>query len=71
MRTEVKIALGLFAVSTVLKYILSTPDFISGLLLGLSMFFIIIGLLSESTYEKFKEQQRKKLSLLKKLVKLN
>ncbi len=64
MRTEIKIALGIFAVSTVLKYILSTPDFISGLLLGLSLYFFIIGMLSESTYKKFKERQRKKLSLL-------
>jgi hypothetical protein len=71
MRTEIKIALGLFAVGTTLKYLLSTPDFIYGLLLGLSLFFMAIGLLSKSAYAKYKECQTKKISLLQRLTKLN
>lgn len=71
MRIEIKIALGLFAVGTAIKYLLTIPDFISGLLFGLSLFFMVIGMLSESVYAKFKERQMKKLSLLKRLIKLN
>lgn len=71
MRVEIKIALGFFAIGTSLKYLITVPEFISGLLLGLSLFFMIIGLLSENTYSKFRKRQIKKLSLLRKLVKLN
>jgi len=65
MRTEIKIALGLFAVCTTLKYLLTTPDFICGLMLGLSLFFMIVGMLPENSYLKFKARQTKKLALLK------
>lgn len=71
MRTETKIALGLFVVAQALRYFLSTPEFISGLLFGLSLFFLIIGLLPESAYVKLKERQSRKLSFLKRLAKQN
>ncbi len=71
MRTEVKIALGLFAVGATLKHLLSTPEFISGLLIGLSLFFMIIGLLPENFYQKVKTNQTQKLSYLKKILGMN
>ncbi len=71
MRKELKIAVLLFAIGMTLKYLISMPDFLSGLLLGLSLLFMIIGLLPENTYVKFKVLQTKKLSLLKRLAKLN
>ncbi len=71
MRTETKIALVCFAAGTLLKYLLLTTEFISGLLFGLSLLFMIIGLLPENTYSKLKKQQMKKLSFFKRLVRLN
>lgn len=71
MRTEVKISLILFASDTALKLLLSTSNFISGLLLGLSLFYMTIGLLPKSAYAKFKEQHTKKLSLIKRFANLN
>lgn len=68
MRTETKIGLGLFVVSTTLKCLLSSPDFISGLLIGLSLTFLVIGFLPESLYRKVKTNQTQKLAYLKKVL---
>ncbi|MGD9995263.1 MAG: hypothetical protein AB7S69_18325 [Salinivirgaceae bacterium] len=69
MRNELKIALGLFAVNTTLGHLWDLPEFIRGLLLGLSLFFMVLGLLPEKSYAKLKTRQALKLSLLKRLVK--
>ncbi len=71
MRIETKIALGLIAINIILGHVLSAPEFIRGLLLGLSFFFIIIGLLPKNTYIKFKRKQSKKCSYLRKIIRLN
>lgn len=71
MRTEMKIALGLFATNTILGHLLSAPEFVRGLLFGLSIFFMIIGLLSESAYLKLKVKQTEKFFFFKKMVRMN
>ena len=71
MRTEVKIALGLFAMGLTLKYLLSAPEFITGLLIGLSLCFMIIGLLPENFYRKVNTNQTQKLSHLKRILGMN
>jgi len=68
MRTETKIALGLFAANSVFKYLLSAPEFVHGMLIGLSISFMIIGLLKENTYRKLKVRQTQKLNWLKSLI---
>lgn len=71
MRTETKIALGLFAAYSVLGYLLAAPEFLKGMLIGLSIFFMIIGLLSESAYRKVKVEQVRKITYLKGLIRIN
>jgi len=66
-----KIALGLFAINTTFGYLLSVPESIRGLLFGLSLFFMVIGLLSEKSYSKFRARQSGKFSYLKRMVRLN
>ncbi len=68
MRTEIKIALGLYAANMVFGYLVSMPEFVKGMLLGLSIVFMIIGLLPESAYLKLKIRQARKLSHLKVLI---
>jgi hypothetical protein len=68
MKTEMKIALALIAVNTILGHLLSAPEFIGGLLLGLSLFFMVMGMLSENAYLKFKQRQAQKWDYLKKVL---
>ncbi len=71
MRIETKIALGLIAINITFGHLLLAPEFIRGLLFGLSFFFIIIGFLPKNTYAKFKRKQSKKFSYLRKIIRLN
>lgn len=71
MRTEMKLALSLFAINMILGHLLTLPEFIQGLFIGLFLFFMIIGLLQESAYSIFKEKQSKKLSYLKRIVRMS
>ncbi|MFA5417656.1 MAG: hypothetical protein WC341_04275 [Bacteroidales bacterium] len=70
MRTEVKIALGLFATNSVFGQLLTVPEFVKGMLLGLSIFLMIIGLLPETIYRNVKNKQVQKLNYLKELFEI-
>jgi len=71
MRTEMKIALLLFAFNTTTGYLFSFPEFIRGSLFGLYLFFMIIGLIPEKSYEVLKTRQKRKLKLIKGIVGMN
>lgn len=71
MRIEMKIALVLFAINTTARVLVSTPEFISGLLLGLSLFFMVIGLIPEEKYQSLKIKQNQKIDLVKKMIRTN
>ena len=71
MRTEMKIALGLFATNTLVGHLLPAPEFLRGILLGLSIFLMAVGMLPEHAYGKYKVRQTAKFSRLKKMVGIN
>jgi hypothetical protein len=71
MRTEMKIALSLFATNTLVGHLLPAPGFIRGMLLGLSIFLMVVGMLSEHAYGKYKVRQAAKFSRVKKMVGMN
>ena len=71
MRTEMKIALLLFAFITTAGYLFPIPEFVRGLLFGLSLFFMIIGLIPEKSYIILKTRQKRKLKLIKGIVGMN
>ncbi|SMO51637.1 hypothetical protein [Gracilimonas mengyeensis] len=68
MRTELKIALLLFAVNTTFGHLFAMPEFIRGLLFGLSIVFMVPGIIPEKNYQKFKKRQKNKILFLRKLV---
>lgn len=67
MRTEIKIALGLYALGTLLRYLLQTSEYVNGFLYGMSLFFMIIGLLPDRVYLKFKTYQKNKHLIFRKI----
>lgn len=75
MRTEMKIGILLASTNSLLAHLLSPPlfvsGFVSGLLISLAFYFIIIGILPEKTYLKFKAHQAKKFLKIRKIVGVN
>lgn len=71
MRSELKIALGLYALGTLSRYLIQNPEFVHGFLYGLSLFFMIIGLSPDSVYLKLKTYQKSKHLLVRKIKKSN
>jgi hypothetical protein len=71
MRTEMKIGILLASTNSLLAHLLSPPLFVSGLLISLAFYFIIIGILPEKTYLKFKAHQAKKFLKIRKIVGVN
>lgn len=65
MRTESKIGVVLLATSISLKHFITIPEFLSGFLLGVSIVFLIVGLIPESYYLKVKTKQ----AILSKMIK--
>lgn len=55
MKKEMRIGLILLGVYIVLERFLNTPDLILGFLMGLSLLYLVIGLMPEKTYTKIKE----------------
>lgn len=68
MRTEMKLAIFLFATNSMLAHLIALPLFVSGLLIGLSIYFIIIGIIPKKAYFKFKTMQAKKFSIIRKIA---
>ncbi len=54
MRKELKIGMVAGGVSILLNRFTSTPDFLLGMLTGISICFTIVGLLSNNKYKKLK-----------------
>lgn len=71
MRTEMKIALVLFAANMVVGHLLQAPEFLRGLPLGLSLFFMVVALLPEGAYTSYREFKTQKFGYLKKLITRN
>ena len=71
MRAELKIGIVLFGTNSLLKHLISLPEFVSGLLIGVSIFFFIVGMIPVSAYLKFKTFQAEKFSRIKRLVNPN
>ena len=59
MRKEISIGILAFVMNLVFERITSTPAFASGILSGLSLCFIFIGILPDSTYHKLKGWKNK------------
>lgn len=68
MRKEMKIALLLFALNTTVAYLAPTPEFIRGFLFGLSLLFMVFGLIPEKNYIYLKNRQKRKLTFIKELL---
>ena len=71
MRPEVKIGILLLAANLLLAHLITLPQFVSGLLIGLSLFFLMIGILPEKSYLKLKTVQAEKFLLIRKMVGIN
>lgn len=52
MRLELKIGLIAFAITKIAEHLFVLPDFVNGLLLGLSIALMVVGLLPERIYAK-------------------
>jgi hypothetical protein len=63
---EIKIALGFFALSLVSENLVPNSDFFIGIFMGLFLFFLILGILPEKYYTKYKDFQKRKLSFFSK-----
>jgi hypothetical protein len=61
-RKEVRIGILALVLNLILGRFTSTPAFVSGVLIGLSFCFNLIGILPESTYNKLKGWKKQKLS---------
>lgn len=59
LRKEFKIGLLVYAAALLLKQFFDVPEFIEGALLGFAICFELIGILSESRYQKLKAFKRK------------
>jgi hypothetical protein len=70
MRLEMKIALLAFAANAVLGHLLQAPEFVRGLLLGLSILFMAIGLLPNDKYVALKKWQQQKRQFIRGLVRI-
>ncbi|HUI32825.1 MAG: hypothetical protein WCS11_00155 [Dysgonamonadaceae bacterium] len=71
MKTEMKVGVVLVAINSLLAHLLPLPPFVSGLLIGLAVYFITIGILPEKAYLKFKAMQAEKFSKIRKIVGVN
>ena len=61
MHKELSIGLLLFGISMTLRQFIPLPEFLSGILLGLSICFELIGILPDRAYQKLKCFKRKLL----------
>lgn len=68
MRKETKIGILILLSNLLMAHLITLPQFVGGLLTGLSIFFIIIGILSEKTYLKFKKSQAKKFTRIRSML---
>ena len=68
MRKETKIGILILLSNLLLAHIITLPQFVGGLLTGLSIFFIIIGILSEKAYLRFKKRQARKFTRIRSMV---
>jgi len=58
MRKELKIGILTLVLYIILERFTSTPDFVLGMLIGLSIAYNLLGLLPDSAYNKFKEWKK-------------
>lgn len=75
MRIEMKVGVVLASINILQAHILPLSQFVSGfvsgLLISLAFYFIIIGILPEKTYLKFKAMQAEKFSKIREIMRVN
>ena len=59
MRTELKIGLVVYGVSSIFNKFFLLPDMIMGILMGLAISFEIVGILPEKKYQRIKLWKKK------------